>query len=276
MRIAHLSDPHFSTFDLSLTQFLSKRWIGNFNYLLTRSYLYDSESLFQLPALFESLGVDFIFFTGDFTSTALPSEFEKALAFTSLFKSPVFTVPGNHDVYTRASEKKKIFYTYFKNPSLEKARVFKTALGKDMWAIGLDCAVASAPLLSYGTFFPEMEETLTEVLATIDPTHKIVLYNHFPLSSHGRPRHDLRRGDKLRSILARFPHPKIYLHGHDHVPYIEDRRHEKLPLIFNSGSVVKKVKGGFSLFEFKSSSFLHQYYRYDRYWTCFQETQYTL
>ena len=75
LRIAHLSDPHFSKITYSPRQFLSKRWMGNLNLLLFRNQAYQTQYLWHLPELVESLEVESVFITGDFSSTSLNEEF---------------------------------------------------------------------------------------------------------------------------------------------------------------------------------------------------------
>ncbi len=249
LRIAHLSDPHFSIIARNPTQFFSKRWIGNFNLLLFRRSAYQTEHLSHLPELFNTLDVEAVCITGDFTSTSLKGEFLQAKKFVDSFSQPVYLLPGNHDCYTGGAQRSKRFYTYFPSPELKKQRIEKRSLGKKWWWVGLDCALATPPLCAFGRFFKAMEAPLEETLASIPEGDQVVLANHFPLFHSKSPSHDLSGKKRLQRILKRHPQVKLYLHGHDHAPYIIDNQNQGLPLVLNSGSAAHKPDGTFYLLD---------------------------
>lgn len=248
LRLAHLSDPHFSRITLSPKQLINKRWIGNLNLLLFRRHAYQVEHLPHLPELFNALDVEHVCITGDFSSLSLDSEFAEGKAFIEAFSQPVHFLPGNHDCYIKEVEKNRRFYDFFPSEDLRNKRVEKKALGKGWWWVGLDCACATPPLFALGRFYVEMEAELERVLSEIPQHERVVIGNHFPLYPTNRPMHDLRRASELQEILKRFPQVKLYLHGHDHWYYIKDKREEGLPLVFNSGSAAHRPDGTFFLF----------------------------
>lgn len=118
MRIAHVSDFHFTHLTWNPLRLLSKRFLGNLNWILNRKKHFFEHQLGPLPELFEELGVDLLLLGGDFSTTALPKEFKKATSFIGLFKQPWIATPGNHDRYTRRSCRSGRFYRYF--PSSKK------------------------------------------------------------------------------------------------------------------------------------------------------------
>ncbi len=254
LRIAHLSDPHFSHITLNPSQFLSKRWMGNLNLILFRRKSYQTGHLDYLPQLMKNLDIDLVVISGDFTATSLDSEFEAARKFVHSFNQQVITLPGNHDVYTRAAEKEKTYYKYFPSKSLEKTRVEKIQLKKNWWWVGLDCARANTLLKSNGCFFQEMHDPLVKTLESISRDQHVILGNHFPLFPSGRKSHDTDRGDLLAALVKRYPHVKLYLHGHDHEPYIIDRRDEGYPLTLNAGSCAHQPDGTFYVVELNNES----------------------
>lgn len=263
MKIAHLSDLHFSTITYSPSQFLSKRWLGNWNHILLRRRVYQTDHLDPIPQLLESLGVEKVFVTGDFTSTSLEEEFTQGASYIKQFSQPVFYLPGNHDCYTKEAEEKKIFYHYFPSEELKTIRVTTHSLGENWWWVGLDCALATPPFYSFGLFFPEMESALKNALASIPKEGNILMGNHFPLINSGRPRHDLSRSDVLQAILKTDGRIKLYLHGHDHSYYIIDKREEGLPLVLNCGSCARRLKGTFYLIDLQPTSCVVQRYLYN-------------
>lgn len=281
LRIAHLSDLHFGYVTKSLTQFLSKRWIGNLNLLLFRRRSYKSDHFLYLPKLLKSLKVDSICFTGDFTATSLPEEFQLAKTFLSSFSIPYFTLPGNHDCYTKQSEKSQEFYRFFppKNGilghNLGTDRVFCTQIKDNFFWLALDCAVATPPFNAYGIFTEEMREKTEAILTSLSPKDQIIMGCHFPLFSSNRPTHELKNSEKLRDLLKKWPQIKVYLHGHDHKPYIIDKRKEGLPLVLNSGCSAIQENGGFYLIDFSDKAYhvQHFFYKEEKGW--YPEVNYT-
>jgi 3',5'-cyclic AMP phosphodiesterase CpdA len=265
MRIAHLSDPHFSHFTLNPTQFFSKRWIGNFNFHFSRKKSYQTAHLWHLPKFLARLNVDTVFITGDLSSTSLTQEFTAGAAFVQAFKDQglsVFVVPGNHDCYTTQSEKSKLFYRFFPCPDLSTKRIVCQRLQQGFWYIGLDCAEATPPFCSYGHFFEETEKALIEALSAIPQDERVIICNHFPLFPSDRPLHDLKRFHALQKTLHQFPQPVLYLHGHDHAYYIVDRQKEGLPLTLNCGSCAHRPNGAFFIIDLFEKECLIQQFLY--------------
>lgn len=251
-RLAHISDPHFTTITFSPLQFTNKRWLGNLNQILFRHYQYQTTHLIDLPRFFSDLKVDHVLLTGDLTSLALDLEFKKAQAFVDSFSHyslPIYHLPGNHDAYTKWTEVHRRYYDFLINEDLRSSRVELRPLGKGWWWIGLDCSYANGIIDSNGIFFEEMEMRLLEAIERVPSCDRIVIGNHFPLIGSGRPTHDLRRSQPLADILKASPKVKLYLHGHDHLPYIINRQREGLPLICNAGSCAKCNGGTFYLID---------------------------
>src|SRR5262249_10866464 len=129
-RLAHISDLHFSKLSWNPMQFLSKRWVGNLNLLLARKQAFDPESLGTLLPTFKQKNVDAVLITGDLTSTSLSREFALAREFTENLRNEkfkVFTLPGNHDHYTKKAYNQKLFYEFF-DPSYGSLNLKKDGL----------------------------------------------------------------------------------------------------------------------------------------------------
>jgi 3',5'-cyclic AMP phosphodiesterase CpdA len=248
LRLMHFSDLHFTTLDWGWKTFTSKRWLGQLNYWLFRKNQYQTDHLAELPNFAKGWDADFVIASGDFTSTAHPKEFEHAHRFISTFKPPVLTLPGNHDLYTTDSEKDQTFYHYFPCEDLQKHRMSMRHLKENWWWIGLDCARANHLLDSNGIFLHNMQDRLLSLLDSLPEEASIILGNHFPLFPSGRPRHDTAQADLLRAIIQRDRRIKLYLHGHDHAPYIIKSKINDL-LTLNAGSVAHHPGGYFMLIE---------------------------
>ena len=262
LRIAHLSDPHFATITYHPNQFLSKRWLGNCNLILFRNKIHRTRPLSQLPAFLSSLKVDFVAITGDLTTTSLDEEYAQAKVFVDSFsehKMVTAVLPGNHDIYTKESERAKRFYHYFPSPASE-SKVEVKKIKEGFWWIGLHCAYASNLFLSNGTFTTAMEKPLQEALENIPSQDCVIMGNHFPLFSTGNLRHDLQGAKRLQELLKNYPKVKLYLHGHDHIHYAIDRGREGFPLVVNAGSISHLPGGGFYLLELSAQSCLYQHY----------------
>ena len=258
LRIAHLSDPHFSLVSYHPSQFLSKRWLGNLNLMVFRQHVYHTEHLGHLPELFETLDVERILLTGDLSSTAQDCEFALGQKFVESFKSPIYVIPGNHDKYTKKVENTRRFYDFFPSKDLAEKKVAVESLGKGWWWVGMDTALATFLFQAYGVFDTSIEKALIEALDQIPKTDRILLANHFPLWPSKVPSHDLKNAKRLREILKDYPQVKIYLHGHDHKPYIfSDRK----PLVLNSGSCAHKPGGTFYLIDlYETDCFVQRLY----------------
>lgn len=253
MRIAHLSDLHFSHFTISPFQFFSKRWLGNLNLLFCRKKEFDLSRLRSLPELLQSLKVDLLLLSGDLTTTSHRGEFKKAQAFaSSVEKLGIRTValPGNHDQYTRGAYKKQRFYQFFPS-DLKKDQVSLTPLPDNWFLIALDSAIATSLVSSSGLFSKKSEETLEKILAGLPLNASIVLVNHYPLFNCDGNRRGLIHADRLRSLLARHPSIKLYLHGHTHRHSFADLRPNGLPVILDSGSATHKKQGSWNLLDLK-------------------------
>lgn len=264
LRCAHLSDLHFSHPTWNPSQFFSKRWVGNFNLILARKNVYTSEHFDSLLQSLKEQKVSHVFITGDLSCTSLDEEFIKARAFISSLETAgmlVFTIPGNHDHYTKSAYREQLFYNYF-NPSfsdttakfppdmsLKKDKVAARYLGHRWWLVGVDTALATPLLSSSGCFSEEIEANLNKVLKAIPSEHHIIVMNHFPIFELESPRNRLIRKDALRSILQQFSNIRFYLHGHTHRHCIADLRPNQLPIILDSGSTAHKAIGSWNMLE---------------------------
>ena len=116
LRIAHISDLHFSKISFSPKIFFSKRWFGNLNLIFFRRNLYNPKNAFLLPEFLSNEKVSHIVMTGDMTTTSLEKEYLLAKELVDEFESvnmTTYLIPGNHDHYTKKTCNDRIFYRYF-------------------------------------------------------------------------------------------------------------------------------------------------------------------
>lgn len=268
LRLAHISDLHFSKLSWDLSQFTSKRWLGNLNLLLKRKHTFAPEQLTNLFPLFHERKVDAVLITGDLTSTSHEAEFALAQQFIQSLQQEnfkVFTLPGNHDHYTKSAYQKKLFYQFF-NPlyssqtdpisslSLKDDGLAAVCLKGGWWLIGLDTAIATSLLSSNGYFSAEIEQKLEKTLREIPTDQSVILINHFPIFANESDRKSLIRKEALKKLLESFPKVKLFLHGHTHRHTIADLRSSNLPIFLDSGSAAQKHDGTWNLIDITVNS----------------------
>lgn len=283
MRIAQISDLHFTHTSWNPFQLCSKRIVGTLNWLLFRKKITSFDPLFTLPSLFKKLNVDLILCAGDLTSTSLTEEFEMARNFWNRFNLPKIIIPGNHDQYTKRAHRQKLFYQYFQNsqPNIQHPLQFFTLenhgievhrLQPSWWCIALDTAVPNSFLLSSGLFSETLEQYLKEALGSIPSEDQILILNHFPFFENDEPSHHLLRGSALRSLLEKHPNVRFYLHGHSHRHTIADLRANHLPIILDGGCIVRKLQWTWNLIDWTDNDFsVHAYQWNGQEWNVFRE-----
>lgn len=287
IRIAHISDLHFSKITFSPTQFLTKRWIGNLNLLLFRRNLSNKTHLDQLPSLFAQNKVDLVIISGDLSSTSQDIEFTQAKAFIKELEKrniPSLVLPGNHDHYTKEAFKKKLFYQYFSNNQqslvsshkLKDNRLEIHQLTDKWWIITLDTVIPTPLLSSQGVFSKELEMRLEEVLQNAPKDISIILVNHFPFFQHDSPHNRLVRGSSLKALLRKYPNVKIYLHGHTHRQCTADLRAHGLPVLFDPGCCGNINNASWHLLDISHEGYSVKVYQWKKLWKIVREAGFSL
>lgn len=281
MKIAHISDLHYSHASFSPAQFFSKRWLGNLNLVLSRKRSYDPKRLELLPGLWKSLGVDLVLITGDVSTTALPEEFALASTFATSCKKEgihILALPGNHDCYTKGSCSSKRFYKFFdpcwEEKSLQKDRLSTILIG-GVVLIGLDTSKATSLVSSEGYFDEDLELLLENTLSSLPRQQPVFLANHFPFFAQPCARRNLVRRDALKNLIQRFPQIKLYLHGHTHRHCLADLRAHNLPLILDSGSTSHKSTGMWNLIDYTPHGAHISAYNWNHGWVAAKQLEFT-
>lgn len=257
LRIAHISDLHFSKITLNPVQFFSKRWLGNLNLICFRKKSFQHDRLNPLIDFLKNSLVKHVVITGDLTTTSLQKEYIAAADFLSILRNcgfQTFTLPGNHDHYTKTAYRKKQFYNFFNTRfsheqeplhhyNLKEHGVTAKKLSDKWWLILMDTALATSLQSSQGLFSPNVENHLTKLLSLIPSDRRIILANHFPLFNNESERKALLRRESLQDLIRQFPNIVLYLHGHTHRQSIADLRKSGLPIILDSGSTTNLSRG---------------------------------
>lgn len=252
LRCAHISDLHFSHPTWTLSQFFSKRWVGNANLLFSRKKEYIQDHFHALIDLFKEKGISHVFITGDLSCTSLDLEFQKAQQFIHALQTAgcqVFQVPGNHDQYTKKAYRSQAFYSFFPSPNLQKDKVAAHKIADQWWIVALDTALSTPLFSASGLFSQDIEQALRHLLTEIPKHHHILLMNHFPLFAQPSLRNSLHRSDALRTLIEQFPNIRFYLHGHTHRHAIADLRKNGLPIILDSGSIAHIKRSSWNYLE---------------------------
>lgn len=274
MRIAQISDFHFTHITWNPFRLFSKRLFGNLYWLFNRKKIFFPEQLAPLPKLFTELQVDWVLLGGDFTTTSLKEEFKKAVQFVSKISQPWIAIPGNHDHYTRRSHRQKHYYRYLSNRparffSLEKQGVEAHLISPNWWIVALDTAHPTPPHSSEGLFSEALEKNLETLLKLIPSQDAILLFNHYPFFQNDASHRNLRRGEELQKLLQRHPRIRIYAHGHTHRHTIADLQANQLPLILDSGCPAQG-QGTWNLIDFASQGCTVTSYQWDNQWKPFR------
>jgi 3',5'-cyclic AMP phosphodiesterase CpdA len=270
MRIAQISDLHFTRLTWNPARLFSKRLLANLNWLFYRKNNFSEQQIADLPSLFDELKVDLVLLGGDFSTTSLLEEFDLARQFLSQLKQKWIAIPGNHDNYTYRSDRQKHFYRYFANSpqllNLKDHKIEAHRLTPNLWLIALDTTLATNPYSSQGLFSEKMEQSLKELLALIPQDHSILLFNHYPFFPTENFRHSLQRNTALRTLIQSDPRIRLYLHGHTHRNIIADLQNSNLPIVLDAGSCAQGQKGSWNLIDLTPTGCKVTPYRYQTRW----------
>lgn len=274
IRIAHISDLHFSKICLNPLQIFSKRILGNANLLLKRGRIYLNKKPLSLPDLFVEKGITDVFISGDLTTTSQKSEYRLAREFIAALQEKnlrVTAIPGNHDHYTRGAVRRRAFYEEMPKEVCRNS----FALGNHFWVVTLDTSMYTPFVDATGDFTIEIETQLRKTLQEIPAGAKVLLMNHFPFFNNDKHKRRLIGGDRLAKLLREFPNVLFYLHGHTHRRTIADLRADNLPIVLDSGSVSHAHHGSWNLLELNENKAQVEVYEskdcHGKNWQCVQK-----
>lgn len=223
-----LTDLHFWEIVLNPLELLNKRAIGVLNVALHRrkEFLIDrAESYADAVA---DAGIKDVIISGDLSSTATEREFAMGAEFVRRLERSglrVTVIPGNHDVYTFESLRKRRFEEYFGEwlPSDRLPALRTLPGGTSVLYVPTVCANW---LSSRGRITDAEIQATSEALAALHS--RVVVVGHYPLleqtygykAGGGRR---LRNAGALRDALGRSGLEILYLCGHVHrFSYVQD------------------------------------------------------
>jgi len=244
MKIAHISDLHVQARrPVPFTRFLNKRMTGAVNLYTFRKDAHSGDILHALMNDIIHQDVHHTCITGDLSNLSLEQEFDASREEICRLGdgSRVSIVPGNHDIYTRGSQRAKRFESYFGDwlcPDL-RALPYSKDLGQGVKVVGLCSAIPTLPFTSYGRVGKEQLEKLAALPSPGMTDFEIVLLHH-----NLHPRHSslkdwssgLKDREEFMGILG-VRGTSMVLHGHTHVAHRVQLSGNNRPLhIFGCGS----------------------------------------
>lgn len=221
-RLLHIADLHFWEVVRNPLRLLNKRLLGNANVWLRRRHEFRMERAAEFAEAAAGTGIRTALLTGDFSSTSTPAEFALARAFVDGLAERGITVhllPGNHDVYTFESQRKRRFETHFAPflpPGGYPARVDLPG-GTPLVLIP---TVRANWLSSRGGIRRHELEKVRELLEECPPG-PVLAAGHYPYL-HRAPGYrsgwsrQLANAEALRAVLAESGREILYVAGHVH------------------------------------------------------------
>jgi 3',5'-cyclic AMP phosphodiesterase CpdA len=215
--LAHLSDPHLGPLPRPrLKDLAGKRLLGCVNWVLRRHAIHRAEILERIIADLKSAAPDHLAVTGDLINIALAPEFGPARTWLESLGPPdrVTFVPGNHDVYVRATagEARRAWAPFMENGAFPYVRQRGPVA-----LVGLSTALPTAPLMASGKLGAEQLARLAALLPQLrqEGAFRVVLLHHPPLGIRARHKR-LVDAEPLLHVLAKHG-AELVLHGHDHL-----------------------------------------------------------
>tara|TARA_B100000683_G_scaffold265698_1_gene297001 strand:+ start:64 stop:999 length:936 start_codon:yes stop_codon:yes gene_type:complete len=241
-RAVLIGDIHCYQLWVAPWQLLGKRILGQINLWKSRRKRFDAARLDVVVQKALRLGPELLLLSGDFSTTAMPREFEQAITKLKPLTDAVqqvLAVPGNHDRYTYLATRSQLPRHYLGDwmPAKFPAMI---PVSKSWSVLMLDSAVPRK-ITSRGELGQEQINQLIRLLdATADGQNIIVLCHYAignpPAFSRMKHNHQLAEQQALIDILGRAAKRLniIFTHGHVHYPWAWPRDEGFFDL--NSGS----------------------------------------
>lgn len=261
----HITDLHFWEIVLNPLRLLGKRAIGNVNVILKRRHDFIMERAENYAQYVNELDVEQVIITGDFASTATRSEFQRGVEFIRLLEASgkkVSVIPGNHDVYTFTTVRRKVFDSYYSEwlPSVPLPCTQTLPNGTPYVYVPTVCAnkLSSKGRISRA----EIASTVRQMEALPGPG---LVIGHYPIlnktaSYTVNKNRQLRNAEDLREALGETEKEMLYVCGHVHRfsdeidPKYSNIRHLTTGAFFRTAPE-SQSDGDFSIVEVGDSDF---------------------
>ena len=239
-RLAHVTDPHFRSFDgAKVGEFIGKRAVGALNLLVYRRRKHKMDLLTALNADLRAEAPDHVALTGDLSNVSLEAEWREALKWLeALGRSPdeVTVIPGNHDAYVPEVVERRAFEAMFARYQTagagpEQGSAPPTAppeplpvdgypfvrVRGPLAIVSVNSCVATRGLGAWGRIGGDQLARIEATLAAPDLRRRtrVVLMHHPPVRHKGVEDRNLRDREEFTAALGRAG-TDLVLHGHDH------------------------------------------------------------
>ena len=235
IRLAHFSDVHLTSEPLGwrVRDVFGKRATGWVNVTVLgrgKRFRFAGQVVEALQREFRTRALDQLVFSGDATTMAFESEMAGAARRLGIGDATLphgIAVPGNHDLYTFGSVRRRTFEAAF-SAWQEGERAdgthtypFARKVGH-VWLIALNSAKANLfPWDATGRVGAAQLERLRTLTSRLSPGPRIIV-SHYPILTRGRkpePRwHRLNDWRRVRDTAAACG-ASLWLHGHKHAWY---------------------------------------------------------
>jgi hypothetical protein len=217
----HITDLHFWEIVKNPLWLLNKRIIGNVNVILKRRHDFNMDRAEGYAEYVNSLDIEHVIITGDISSTATRREFQRGVDFIRLVEAggkTVSVIPGNHDVYTFATTRRKVFEKYY-SPWMPKQPLPCTQHLPNGTPFVYVPTVCPNYLSSQGHISrTDVASTVRQVQALPDPALVIA---HYPILNKTsaytvNKNRQLLQAEDLRQALGESGKELLYVCGHVH------------------------------------------------------------
>ena len=279
--LVHITDLHFWEVVWNPLHLLNKRALGNFNVWYRRRHEFIHEHEKPFADTIAATGIKQAYISGDFCSTATAKEFREGAKFIHALEKhgmDVIAIPGNHDVYTHESVRRRRFERYLGDWYPEEGLPARRKLpgGTDLLLVPTVCPNF---ISSRGVITPvEIEGVVEHLRRCASP---VIVSGHYPVlnetytyrTTGGR---ELRNAHRLRRALGESGKDILYICGHVHrFSYVQDDLYPNLKHL-TSGALFRlahetKSRGEFTEVHREDGGFsiIRHMYRED--WSCRKE-----
>ena len=204
LRIAQISDAHFSTFEQNTS----------YKMLEYSSSLLD-DAIMQVNT---SGAYDFVIFTGDLINTPKVSELEAFIGHANKLVYPWYAIDGNHDISIDGPLTKSKFISVLgeNNSKMKQKNIYYAFTPKRGYRVICLDSIIDYRVTTKGRISQEQLEWLQNELNTYKK-ETIILCTHVPVTEpYSSPNHAMENELELKRVLKSHTNPVIVLQGHYH------------------------------------------------------------
>ena len=208
LRVAQVSDAHFSTFEENTS----------YKFLKKSPELLD-DVIFQINT---SGPYDFVMFTGDLINKPKVSELEKFISHADNLIFPWYAIDGNHDISIDGPLTKKKFLSTLaaSNDNMQQENIYYAFTPKKGFRVICLDSIIDYKLTSNGEISNEEFMWLTQELEK-HSKDTVIVCSHVPIiEPFSSPNHKMQNEYEVRKLLKTHKNPVVVLQGHYHTTKI--------------------------------------------------------